>query len=54
MRRNSIESKKIVVGRPWGCATGNMVLVVWTGFWYKPGSPSFGTETVVMIEAILL
>ena len=41
-----------MVGRPWGCATGNMVLVVWTNFWYKPGSPSFGTKMVVMIEAI--
>ena len=36
----------------WGCVTGNRVLVVWTNFWYKPGSPSFGTKTVGMIEAI--
>jgi len=33
--------------------TGNMVLVVCTDFWYKPGSPSFGTKMVGMIEAIL-
>ena len=30
-----------------------MVLVVWTKFWYKPGSPSFGTKLVCTIEAIL-
>jgi hypothetical protein len=41
------------VGRPWDCATVNTVLVVWTDFWYKPGSPTLGTKTVVMIEAIL-
>jgi hypothetical protein len=29
------------------------VLVVWTKFWYKPGSPSFGTKLVGTIEAIL-
>ena len=29
------------------------VLVVWTEFWYKPGSPSFGTKSVGTIEAIL-
>ena len=30
-----------------------MVLVAWTKFWYKPGSPSFGTKLVDTIEAIL-
>ena len=30
-----------------------MVLVVCTKFWYKSGSPSFGTESVGTIEAIL-
>ena len=33
-----------------------VVLVAWTEFWYKPGSPSFGTKLVGtegMIEAIL-
>ena len=30
-----------------------MVLVVCTKFWYKPGSPSFGTKLVGTIEAIL-
>ena len=29
------------------------VLIVWTKFWYKPGSPSFGTKLVGTIEAIL-
>ena len=29
------------------------VLVAWTEFWYKPGSPSFGTKLVGTIEAIL-
>ena len=29
------------------------VLVAWTEFWYKPGSPSFGTKSVCTIEAIL-
>ncbi len=29
------------------------VLVAWTKFWYKPGSPSFGTKLVGTIEAIL-
>ena len=28
------------------------VLVAWTEFWYKPGSPSFGTKSVDTIEAI--
>ena len=30
-----------------------MVLVAWTEFWYKPGSPSVGTKSVCTIEAIL-
>ena len=30
-----------------------MVLVAWTKFWYKPGSPSFGTKLLCKIEAIL-
>ena len=29
-----------------------MVLVAWTKFWYKTGSPSFGTKSVDTIEAI--
>ena len=29
------------------------VLIAWTEFWYKPGSPSFGTKSVDTIEAIL-
>ena len=29
------------------------VLVAWTKFWYKIGSPSFGTKLVGTIEAIL-
>ena len=31
-----------------------MVLVVCTKFWYKPGSLSFGTKLVCMIEANLV
>ena len=30
-----------------------VVLVAWTEFWYKTGSPSFGTKLVGTIEAIL-
>ncbi len=30
-----------------------MVLVALTKFWYKPGSPSFGTKLVCRIEANL-
>ncbi len=29
------------------------VLVVWTDIWYEIGSPSFGTKSVGMLEAIL-